>query len=127
MSDRPLQLYVDSISPDGAIAMVENRRSIYWNLHSLGLLRENVNNSYMFSTGKFICIIMAIEDNKAGMMFFDLKANPNAKNLFLDSPDTNDKQRLQFTSLAEVLNANYSTKKDQTILLVGEPSKEWID
>lgn len=116
------KLYVDHFSPDKSIAMTTNSLSVSYNLVMLD--RFNDQSSPVFSAGKYVCMIMATPENKANMFFFDFKANPENVKDFLSSDEFDEKFKMKFMSLVEMVNADYDRNSKSVELVLGaSPAK----
>jgi hypothetical protein len=116
------KLYVDHFSPDKSMAMTTNTLSVSYNLAMLD--RFNDQSSPVFSAGKYICMVVATDENKANMFFFDVRVNPENMNEFFSSNEYGDKFKMKLKSLVEMVNADYDRNSKSVELVLGaSPAK----
>lgn len=112
------KLYVDILNDQKTIGITEHQPSVIINLANLG---RDSSSSPVFTCGRYVCVVEATTDNKARLLFMDMKEDPSLIDTVLNEP-TFINLRTKLTSLIEAYNSDYERNHNSVELVVGKPA-----
>lgn len=108
------------MSPDGSLAMAIDEGNVVVNLHVMG--RASSEKSPMYTAGKYLCMNLIYPvDGKERLVisFYDVRANPDNMNIFLNDDEPSDDVKMRYKAALEMINLDYESIKDDYELILG--------